>query len=94
VETIALTALQIAVASDTDNKVDRELMRILAELERISRKHANLTARAALLVRERDRLIRRATQLGASRRAVAPRPGVANPRVQQIVERDADQRLR
>jgi hypothetical protein len=82
------------VPSDTDNEVDKELTRIFAELERITREHGRLTARAARLVQDRDRLIRRATQLGASRRAVAARAGVSNPRVQQIVERDADKRLR
>jgi hypothetical protein len=66
-----------------------EYARILADLRRVAGHQRTLAGQLDALTALRDELIVEASRLGLSRRTVAASAGVTNPRVQQIVDRDA-----
>jgi hypothetical protein len=66
-----------------------EHAQVLADLRRVADHHRALAGQLDALTALRDELIVEASQMGVSRRTVAASAGVTNPRVQQIVDRDA-----
>jgi len=65
------------------------LRRVLHDLAQTRERWQRARGEVEAATLHRDRLILRATNLGGSRRTVAAAAGVTNPRVQQIVDRNA-----
>jgi len=65
------------------------LRRVLHDLEQTRERWQRARGEVEAAKLRRDQLILRASKLGGSRRTVAAAAGVTNPRVQQIIDRDA-----